>query len=317
MRFALNSHVVRVVATVTALVVLVVGLALSKNHNDGLQRALTDAKSTAEALRFALEKMTAERDDIALRAANQDAQLKVYRTNAVEQDAIPDGFPASDEFALIVPACRVMTARIVCGEVVDPGSGKDKCKTADRESLRYAITRHCKTRAKYGSNNGAYRSKVPGGGQIHDRDRPAGWIMYKRAVKAGWLLPDSCSWHELDQNKGHDIMEHMWAVDWPFTSSPLSAATLRKWISEDHDTERFVARGPIDNVPAYTWHHLPDRCFDPAQFDRNDVSVWTHTLRALKICAKAAADGLVCTYQYLRCTWGNRGKKRCAERVEE
>ncbi len=233
------------------------------------------------------------------------------------EPAVPDGFPAEDEFELIIPACRVMTARLTCKHVVKPGTGTDKCRDKVREQNRAAITQHCRVRARFAGQEKCPVSKIGDGTCIHDRDRVAGDKMYWASIVRNWLIPDACPWHVIDRKVGHTAIEHEWVANWPFTSTPVDGNTLADWMSTDHDTERFVARGPIDNVPAYGWQYLPDRCFDPAQFDRNDVSVWAHTMRALTICARAAAEQTTCTYGFLRCNWGHKGRRRCAEKARE
>lgn len=230
------------------------------------------------------------------------------------EPAVPDGFPATDEFDDAKIAGEVVTARLVCSE---PGDTLFTCKDKDENYRRLVITNHWRQRIKWASGSGAWESKLNDGTAIHDRDRPAGWKFWHRAVGEQWLTPATCSWHRIDPHVGHTELEMRWAVKWPFHSSPLSRATLDNWIRHSHDYERFVARGPMDGSPAYMTQYMPDRCFAPDQFDRNDVSADAHARKTMYLCAQANADGVVCTYRYLRCTWGAKGRRRCAEAEAE
>lgn len=234
------------------------------------------------------------------------------------EPAVPDGFPAVDEF-LDEPkrAGRVITARVVCTEVVSRINDMWACEDPREEQRRRSIYNHWKRRIKFASHGGKHRSRLNDGTAIHDRDRPAGYVFWHRAVGEGWLTPDTCAWHQIDPHVGHTATELRWAVKWPFTSSPLPRERLESWLRESHDYERFVARGPNDGSPAYMTHLFEDRCFDPAQFDRNDVSAYAHARKTMKLCAEAEADGVACSYAYLRCTWGLKGRRRCAERHAE
>lgn len=228
------------------------------------------------------------------------------------EPAVPDGFPAEDEFPDdALEAGKVWTARIVCTKRVGDSL---KCKDKDENYRRLVITNHWRQRIKWASGSGAWESKLNDGTKIHDRDRQAGHDFWHNAVRWGLLTPETCSWHRVDEHVGHTELEMRWAVDWPFTSSPMSKERLDKWIRNSHDYERFVARGPNDGSPAYMTYLFEDRCFDPAQFDRNDVSAYAHARKTMLLCAQANADGVVCTYRYLRCTWGSKGRARCAAR---
>jgi hypothetical protein len=232
------------------------------------------------------------------------------------EPAVPDGFPATDEFPDDAQrAGRLITARVVCDTVIEKKNDVYHCADADEEQRRRSIYRHWKARIGWASGKGAWTSKLKDGTKIHDRDRPAGYVFWHRAVQEGWLTPETCAWHRIDPHVGHHALEFQWAADWPFTSSPQSKERLDTWIRESHDYERFVARGPNDGSPAYMSHLFQDRCFDPAQFDRNDVSAYAHARKTLLLCGHAEADGVPCTYGYLRCTWGSKGRKRCRERA--
>lgn len=228
------------------------------------------------------------------------------------EPAVPDGFPATDEFPDdALEAGKVLTSRVVCTGWVGDSL---KCKDKDENYRRLVITNHWRQRIKWASGSGKWVSKLDDGTKTHDRDRPGGPAFHNRGVGNHWLHPATCSWHRIDHHVGHTQKELQWAVDWPFTSSPLPKSTLDNWIRQSHDYERFVARGPMDGSPAYMTQYMEDRCFDPAQFDRNDVSAHAHARKTMKLCAEANADGVVCTYRYLRCTWGSKGRARCAAR---
>lgn len=228
------------------------------------------------------------------------------------EPAVPDGFPAEDEFPDdAIEAGKVITSRLVCSKTIGDSL---QCKDKDENYRRLVIYRHWERRISWASGKGKWTSKLGDGTKIHDRDRPAGYKFWYRAVEHGWLTPASCSWHRIDPHIGHSDKEMAWALTWPFTSSPMSRTTLDTWMLESHDFERFVARGPNDGSPAYMNRYMPDRCFDPAQFDRNDVSAYAHARKTQMLCLQANADGVVCTYRYLRCTWGSKGRARCAAR---
>lgn len=237
-------------------------------------------------------------------------------TDLPPEPAVPTGFLAEDEFPGDAQrAGRVITARLVCSKVIERKNDVYQCADEREEQRRRAIYRHWKARIKWASGDGTWESKLGDGTKIHDRDRPAGYIFWHRAVDEGWLTPDTCAWHRVDPHVGHHEKEFRWAADWPFHASPLPKERLEQWIRESHDYERFVARGPNDGSPAYMTQFFEDRCFDPAQFDRNDVSAYAHARKTLLLCGQAEADGLPCSYGYLRCTWGAKGRKRCAERL--
>lgn len=232
--------------------------------------------------------------------------------DAPPEPAVPDGFPPEDEFEDPYEAGKEITARLVCSER-KPDS--HRCKNRDEDYRRLVIAKHWEKRVKNASHGGKAVSKLEDGTKIHDRDRPAGWKFWHSAVRAGWMNPDECVWHRVDPNVGHHPKELRWSVKWPFTASPLTRKQLSDWIAHSHDYERFVARGPNDGPPAYFYRVMSDRCFDPAQFERNDVAAVAHARRTMMLCAQAEADGVVCSYRYLRCTWGGaRSRRRCAER---
>ena len=139
------------------------------------------------------------------------------------EPAVPDGFPAEDEFDDALEAGKVWTARLVCTERAAVDSLK--CKDRDENYRRLVITNHWRQRIKWASGSGAWESKLKDGTKIHDRDRPAGFKFWHRAVGEAWLTPDTCSWHRVDPHVGHTELEMRWAVKWPFHSSPLSRAS--------------------------------------------------------------------------------------------
>jgi hypothetical protein len=228
------------------------------------------------------------------------------------EPAVPEGFPAEDEFADdAAAAADEMAARYVCP---DKRLSKNpaRCRNENQEFMRGQIVRYWKYRIKVASNGGKYRSKVDGT-SIHDRDRHAGAPMYDRLVRKGALKPDVCAWHQIDPNVGHRAIERSWVADWPFTASPIPLPKLKSWMRTDHDKERFAARGAAD-MSVYIWgFYFHDRCFDPAQLDRNDVNFAVFAEWALEQCGRARAEGVVCTRTYLHCRFSGKARRRSSK----
>lgn len=218
---------------------------------------------------------------------------------------VPEGFPAEDEFPDDArKAGDEMAARYVCPNGRQR-SDETRCRNEDKEFMRKQIVRYWKKRIHVASNDGKWRSKVDDSA-IHDRDRHAGAGMYDKLVRKGILNPDACPWHRIDPNIGHRAIERAWVADWPFSASPVAHEKLKKWMRTDHDKERFVARGAAD-MSAYIWAvHFHDRCFDPAQLDRNDVNFAVFAEWALEQCGRARSQGVACTSLYLHCRFSGR-----------
>ena len=239
------------------------------------------------------------------------AHAEIDRLKAVASEpAVPDGFPPEDEFSSPREAGRIMGARVVCPNTWNG----ERCKGKDDEFRRRAIFRHWRKRVRSSwhvkdPDDAKPRSRIDSS-QTHDRDRPMAWKFHATAVAQGWLTPETCVWHQVDPNVGHTALEHRWSKHWPYDDARTSAKGLRRWIEHSHAFEAWSARGIVDWPPAWMMRYMPDRCFDPAMFERLDVSAYGFAVKNEALCGEAKEIGAVCSYEWLRCRSSPKLRRR-------
>lgn len=84
---------------------------------------------------------------------------------------------------------------------------------------------------------------------VHRRDLHASRLMWRRAVKAGWLNPDKCKYHRLNAGP--------WSPSGPFGASR-----------------------------AYTWHHIGSPCIPIEYFDIPIINTIAVAKRMISIAGK-------------------------------
>jgi len=194
---------------------------------------------------------------------------------------IPDGFPETDRYSRPYEACRA--------EIFNFASEKQLYKNAKGKSVRVrtkALVDYCMHRVYHSSRGNKIVSRIDGS-QIHDRDRPTAWRFWLNGKFAGYIKPETCLYHVVDTKKLQPQATWELAREWPFKTK-LTNKMKRAWLSSSPDYEQFGARGPIDNN-AIAFKYLKDKdgCWDPAQLDRNDVSIAAHYFRSLAKCIQA------------------------------
>jgi len=183
---------------------------------------------------------------------------------------VPEGFPDADPFASIEDACL-------------SASGEFAPKRWRAQAYNW-----CLYRARQ-SVRGDYTSRVDGS-QVHDRDRPAAYRMYRHGLSAGRINPWECEYDRIDVSIHHSPEAKQLARRWPFAVPELTDARRKRWMRAPADAERFGTRGPIDLNTEFARRHLPG-CWAPESLDRFDVAAAVTVLGAVAICAKHGCSG--------------------------
>jgi len=193
----------------------------------------------------------------------------------------PPGFPAEDEFETTAEACDGLVPRLV-----------------EREDLRGPILDWCHVRAYHSSRNGRVRSRLDGS-WIHDRDRPAAYAFYRQGVAAGYLDPEACDHHVVDESIARTRDERSFPSRWPYGTycdrslgecrpgnrGQMLASVAEDWHRHPPDYERFGTRGPFDNNHWVATKYLGG-CFPPEELDRFDVGAAVVIERSIELCLR-------------------------------
>lgn len=181
----------------------------------------------------------------------------------------PPHLPPSDRFGSPQEACDVLVSEL----------GKDFSQIE-----RSAVYAWCGHRTMYSTRGKGAKSRVDGS-QIHDRDRHAGWKIWRWGVSKGLINPGTCEAHRIDYEADHPEGCLKLMRKWPFKVPELTEKRLKGWKRHPHAMESVSTRGPHDNNYVMAQVYMPG-CWAIEAMDRNDVSVSVTVKRAFAICEK-------------------------------
>lgn len=177
---------------------------------------------------------------------------------------------------------------------MDEACAGEVARLIRQHERRQPILRWCQKRAWFATRNRTVVSKVDGS-QIHDVDRWAGHRAYHKALRAGWIDPETCAHHRVEDEE-HPRMCHRIA------SRFRDRDKAKSWLRSSHAFGEWGSRGPTDTMAAWAYRYVPG-CYPPSEMDRFDVAAEILIRRADRLCDDMAEMKLRCTVDNLKEVW--------------